>query len=98
MTTINDAEIASLKTSFDQALDEVRDPNGQLGQPDNRQKLQLYAFYKQALEGDVVGECPSLMHMIERSKWNAWNAIKGMSTSDAMRKYIAVVAELKEVN
>ena len=58
--------------------------------PNNQQKLQLYAFYKQATEGDVQGKCPSRLRMVENAKWTAWNAIKGMSKDDAMRGYLKV--------
>jgi 3-hydroxyacyl-CoA dehydrogenase len=56
--------------------------------PNNTQKLKLYAFYKQATVGDVIGECPSVINMVERAKWSAWNAIKGWSKDKAMQAYI----------
>lgn len=64
-------------------------------QPSNNQKLKLYAFYKQATVGDVEGDCPSIINMVERAKWSAWNAIKGKSKEDAMAGYLAVFEENK---
>lgn len=61
--------------------------------PNNTQKLKLYAFYKQATIGDVTGECPSVMQMVERAKWQAWKAIKGMSAEKAMEGYLKVFTE-----
>jgi acyl-CoA-binding protein len=64
-------------------------------QPTNNQKLKLYAFYKQATQGDVTGDTPSIINMVERAKWNAWNAIKGKSKEEAMQGYLAVFEENK---
>lgn len=58
--------------------------------PNNTQKLKLYAFYKQATEGDIKGECPPAYKMVDRAKWMAWNAIKGKSRQEAMEGYIKV--------
>ncbi|AUR52767.1 acyl-CoA-binding protein [Aquella oligotrophica] len=62
-------------------------------QPNNIEKLKLYAFYKQATIGDIQGECPSVMNMVERAKWNAWNAIKGWSKEKAMQAYIDILKD-----
>jgi 3-hydroxyacyl-CoA dehydrogenase len=62
-------------------------------QPNNTEKLKLYAFYKQATVGDVEGECPSVINMVERAKWNAWNAIKGWSKEKAMQAYVDMLKD-----
>lgn len=87
--------MADLQQEFDKMLAAVRDghvkaANGEDFKPNNAQKLKLYAFYKQAIEGDVQGECPSIVNMVERAKWQAWNAIKGMSKEKAMEGYLKV--------
>ncbi|MDE5000645.1 acyl-CoA-binding protein, partial [Francisella tularensis] len=61
--------------------------------PDNSQKLKLYSFYKQVKEGDNTTKKPSALKMVERAKWMAWDAIKGMSKEDAMRGYLRVFGE-----
>jgi len=62
-------------------------------QPNNTEKLKLYAFYKQATVGDVEGESPSVINMVERAKWNAWNAIKGWSKEKAMQAYVDMLKD-----
>ncbi|MDN0083431.1 acyl-CoA-binding protein [Crenobacter sp. SG2305] len=59
--------------------------------PDNQTLLQLYAFYKQATEGDVQGERPGMMDFINRAKHDAWDKLKGTSRDEAMQRYIDVV-------
>ncbi|MDN0074160.1 acyl-CoA-binding protein [Crenobacter sp. SG2303] len=59
--------------------------------PDNQTLLQLYAFYKQATEGDVQGERPGMMDFINRAKYDAWDKLKGTSSDEAMQRYIDVV-------
>jgi acyl-CoA-binding protein len=78
-----------LQTKFDNLVQQVRDASIDF-KPNNTQKLKLYAFYKQVTEGDVVGECPSIINMVDRAKWQAWNAIKGMTKEKAMESYIKI--------
>lgn len=63
--------------------------------PDNNTLLELYALYKQGSEGDVDGKRPGFTDMVGRAKWDAWNAIKGTSKDDAMKRYVALVESLK---
>jgi acyl-CoA-binding protein len=84
--------MSDLKQQFDDMVLAVRNATINFA-PSNAQKLKLYAFYKQATEGDVVGECPSIVSMIERAKWQAWNAIKGMNKDKAMEGYLKVFEE-----
>lgn len=84
----------TLEQQFQDMLIAVKDATIDF-QPSNSQKLKLYAFYKQATEGDVTGDCPSIINMVERAKWSAWNAIKGKSKEDAMKGYLAVFQEGK---
>jgi 3-hydroxyacyl-CoA dehydrogenase len=79
----------TLQQKFDEMALAVRNATIDFS-PNNTQKLKLYAFYKQATEGDVVGECPSIINMIERAKWQAWNAIKGMEHVAAMEGYLKI--------
>ncbi|MCX8514952.1 MAG: hypothetical protein RL017_928 [Pseudomonadota bacterium] len=84
--------MSDLQKRFDDMLVAVRDATIDF-KPNNNQKLKLYAFYKQATEGDVKGECPSIVNMVERAKWQAWNAIKGKSKEFAMEGYLKVFEE-----
>lgn len=83
--------MSDLQKQFDEKVAAVRDATIDF-KPDNTQKLKLYAFYKQATDGDVKGECPSIINMVERAKWQAWNAVKGMSKDKAMEGYLKVFA------
>lgn len=84
--------MTELEQKFNEMVNAVRDATIEFN-PTNTQKLKLYAFYKQATVGDVTGECPSVIHMVERAKYQAWKAIKGMSPDKAMEGYLKVFSE-----
>lgn len=81
--------MSKLEQKFNEMIEAVRDATIDF-KPDNNQKLKLYAFYKQATEGDVQGKCPLAFKMVERAKWMAWNSVKGMNKEDAMRGYLKI--------
>jgi carboxylesterase len=64
--------------------------------PDNDTLLALYSLYKQATLGDVAGERPGALDMVNRAKYDAWAARKGAAREDSMRAYIELVNRLKE--
>ena len=81
-----------LKSRFEKAAQEVL----QLKEaPDNMTKLRLYALYKQSVAGDCSGKRPGIMDMVGRAKYDSWNSLAGMSSEEAMQKYIDLVEELK---
>ena len=86
--------MSDLQQQFEQMVTAVRDATIEFS-PNNAQKLKLYAFYKQSIEGDVKGECPSIINMVDRAKWQAWNAIKGMTPEKAMEGYLKIFEENK---
>ena len=61
---------------------------------DNATIRKVYAFYKQATEGDISGKRPSVIRFRERIKFDAWSSISGMSSEDAMAAYIDLVDNL----
>lgn len=63
--------------------------------PDNVTLLKLYAYYKQATQGDNTEKKPSFSDFVARAKWDAWTSQKGVSSDDAKQKYIDLVAELR---
>ena len=65
-------------------------------EPAPEQMLDVYALYKQATIGDCNTECPSFWDVKGKSKWNAWNAKKGISTELAKSAYINLVDKLKK--
>jgi len=81
------------KTAFEKAAQEVQ---GLRRKPSNDMLLRLYALYKQATAGDAGGDAPGMMEFVARAKYDAWAKLKGTGREDAMKKYIALVARLKE--
>jgi carboxylesterase len=65
------------------------------GAPDNDTLLALYSLYKQAGSGDVSGDRPGALDMINRAKYDAWAKRKGASRDDAMKAYVELVAKIK---
>jgi len=67
----------------------------QLPNQSNENLLQLYSLYKQATEGDVNIEKPTNMFDFKGvAKYNSWEALKGTSKEEAMKKYIDLVKSL----
>lgn len=62
--------------------------------PDGMEKLELYALFKQATDGDVSGSQPSRINFVARAKWDARNKLRGMSADDARQAYIDGTAHL----
>ncbi|MGE5337723.1 MAG: acyl-CoA-binding protein [Gemmatimonadota bacterium] len=84
--------MSDLKAKFERA---VSDSKNLSERPDNATLLKMYALYKQATIGDVEGKRPGFTDMVGRAKWDAWNEIKGTKADDAMKQYVALVADLK---
>ena len=80
-----------LQAQFQQAS---RDVMNLADEPDNTTKLRLYAFYKQATEGDVSGPKPGFFDFVGSAKYEAWEKVRGTSSEDAMRQYVALVGKL----
>jgi acyl-CoA-binding protein len=81
-----------LEKQFAQAQHDV---NGLAARPDNDTMLKLYALYKQATKGDATGDPPGGFDFVARAKLDAWSAMKGTSTDDAMQQYIDLVESLR---
>ena len=62
----------------------------------NEDMLRLYAFFKQASEGDVKGARPGMMDFKGRAKYDAWSTCKGTSSEDAKRAYIAAAVQIEQ--
>ena len=63
--------------------------------PDNDTLLELYSYFKQATEGDVSESRPGAFDFVARSKYDAWEARRGMSKKIAMQGYIKLVEHLQ---
>lgn len=84
--------MADLKSTFEKA---VADSKKLPEKPDNATLLQIYALYKQASGGDADGKRPGFTDMVGRAKWDAWNAVKGKSSDEAMQEYVDLIESLK---
>ena len=81
--------MSDLKADFDAAVESVRNaPEDGPIKPSNEEKLQMYALYRQATDGDVSGKRPGMLDPVGRFKYDAWAKLKGMSSEEAMKQYV----------
>lgn len=81
--------MSDVETRFEEAVNKVRNaPKDGEFKPSNDYMLKMYALYRQATGGDVQGNKPGMLNLVARYKWDAWSRVEGMSSDDAMRKYI----------
>jgi diazepam-binding inhibitor (GABA receptor modulator, acyl-CoA-binding protein) len=80
--------MSDLKTQLEAA---VANAKNLTERPDNGTLLKIYALYKQASTGDNADKKPGFSDMVGRAKWEAWNGLKGTSTTDAMQQYIGLI-------
>ncbi len=82
-----------LKEQFEKA---IADSKSLTEKPSNDTLLQLYSLYKQATDGDINTEPPSNpFDFVAKAKYEAWAALKGKSTVNAMTEYVELVKKLK---
>lgn len=86
--------MSDLQKQFEETVNFVQNAEGEV-QLSNEQKLQMYALYKQATEGDVSGKKPGMMDFVARAKFSAWEELKGQTKEQAMKKYINEIEALK---
>ena len=80
-----------LKDDFEKATQDVKNLSRR---PADGELLELYALYKQAVDGDVSGSRPGFLDLKGRAKFDAWTKKKGMSTDEAMVSYTAFAKTL----
>lgn len=93
----------TLDRVFVHALNTVKKiPRTGSARPPPADRLRLYGLYKQAMEGDVDGvmDRPGSGGYTkdedtirEQEKWDAWDAQKGVSRTEAKRRYIEALIE-----
>ncbi|MCP5163206.1 MAG: acyl-CoA-binding protein [Hahellaceae bacterium] len=86
--------MSELKAKFEAAVNYVQNAEGDF-KPSNELKLEMYALYKQATEGDVSGKKPGMFDFVGQAKYNAWEELKGISSDDAMQRYIDKIEGMK---
>ena len=83
--------MSDLKTQFEAAFAASKTLTKK---PDNATLLKIYSLYKQATQGDVTGERPESFDFAGAAKFDAWEALAGMSKDDAMKGYAELIAKL----
>jgi acyl-CoA-binding protein len=83
--------MSDLNQLFEQAQKDVKTLSAK---PSDDDMLALYSIYKQATDGDVTGDRPGFFDFVGGAKFDARENLKGMSSEEAMQKYIDTVAEL----
>ena len=84
--------MSDLKRKFDAA---AADSKNLPEAPGNDMKLKMYGLFKQGGAGDVTGSRPGFTDIVGRAKYDAWAAVKGTRSEDAMQQYIDLVESLK---
>ncbi|XP_035887542.1 acyl-CoA-binding domain-containing protein 7-like [Phyllostomus discolor] len=83
----------SLQADFDQAAEDVRKLKTR---PDDEELEKLYGLYKQSVIGDIDIECPRMLDLKGKTRWEAWNLQKELLKEDVMNAYISKAKELIE--
>ncbi|KAG9476536.1 hypothetical protein GDO78_003204 [Eleutherodactylus coqui] len=81
------------KADFDKAAEDVKKLKTK---PTDDELKELYGLYKQSTVGDINIECPGMLDLKGKAKWEAWNSKKGLSKEDAMSAYVSKANELIE--
>lgn len=82
-----------LQQQFEKAAEESKTLSEK---PSNDILLQLYSLYKQGSVGDINIDPPSNpFDIVNKAKFNAWEALKGKTKEAAMLAYIDLVKQLK---
>nr|P45883.2 RecName: Full=Acyl-CoA-binding protein homolog; Short=ACBP; AltName: Full=Diazepam-binding inhibitor homolog; Short=DBI [Pelophylax ridibundus]AAB60606.1 diazepam-binding inhibitor [Pelophylax ridibundus] len=83
----------SPQADFDKAAGDVKKLKTK---PTDDELKELYGLYKQSTVGDINIECPGMLDLKGKAKWDAWNLKKGLSKEDAMSAYVSKAHELIE--
>ncbi|OXV11123.1 hypothetical protein Egran_01115 [Elaphomyces granulatus] len=89
----------SIDRVFVHALNTVKKiPRTGTARPPPAERLKLYGLYKQSMEGDVegimdrpVGDGTDVQ--AERDKWDAWYSQRGLSRTEAKRRYVTTLID-----
>ncbi|XP_073533528.1 acyl-CoA-binding domain-containing protein 7 [Phyllobates terribilis] len=90
---LSPASTMSPQADFDKAAEAVKNLKTK---PTDDELKELYGLYKQATVGDINIDCPGMLDLKGKAKWEAWNSKKGLSKEDAMSAYVSKANELIE--
>lgn len=101
--TFNQNHFINLSKNKDMSLDKQftqaqADTKTLTKRPSDSQLLDLYAFFKQATEGDNNTSKPGMFDIKGKFKWEAWKAKAGLSAAEAQQKYVDLVNGLLETH
>ncbi len=82
-----------INESFKIALEKVQSLDTR---PSNENLLKLYGLYKQATEGEVIGDRPGGFDFKAIAKYDSWASLRGMTKDEAMQSYIDLVNSLSD--
>lgn len=89
--------MTDLTSQFEAAVEKVRTaPADGDYKPSNEEKLKMYAWFRQATDGDVSGKRPGMLDPVGRFKYDAWAKLKGMDSQQAMQAYIDQVNKVEQ--
>ena len=83
--------MSDLEQLFEKAQKDVKTLSAK---PSDDDMLTLYSIFKQATDGDVTGDRPGFFDFVGGAKYDARENLKGMSSEDAMQKYVDTVNKL----
>ena len=84
--------MGDIEPAFDDVLAFMKSESA--ASPSQDQMLSMYALYKQASMGDCEGTRPGLLDVVARAKYDAWAALRGTPTPEAMQLYISAAIAL----
>ncbi|XP_051050406.1 enoyl-CoA delta isomerase 2-like [Phodopus roborovskii] len=62
--------------------------------PGNQVKLKLYALYEQLINSATCLPKPGVVDMVNKAKWEAWNALGSQPKESARQNYVDLVSSL----
>ncbi|XP_075683768.1 LOW QUALITY PROTEIN: acyl-CoA-binding domain-containing protein 7 [Rhinoderma darwinii] len=90
---LSPAPTMSPQADFDKAAEDIKKLKTK---PTDDEMKEIYGLYKQSTVGDINIECPGMLDLKGKAKWEAWNSKKGLSKEDAMSAYVSKANELIE--
>ena len=82
------ADTANVDKQFLAALEVIQKGGKDGPKLSNNEKLTFYALFKQATIGKCNIPAPSRLKLIEKAKFDAWNALGSMSQQEAKQNFL----------
>ena len=79
--------------SFNDAQEWCKTKSKEIQNLPSERQLEIEALAKQATIGDCNTERPGILDFKGKAEWDAWDAKRGMSTTDAMKRYVEIAKD-----